>query len=345
MKKFMMLLCLISISDLYANFLKKAEAKKDATTGKIAETKKEVTVKVEEKKQEKEQDKKDTIESKKESVTANQQKKQDKKEATKEAAKTEVTAGMDLREKDLKRYRFSQPNLQKIIMDETTKNEDSIQFDLSSSQFGGVHAADLSGATLTGANLSMFNLDGVLYDKNTKLPTTLTDKQKNSMKIINEQIATAEMDLSGKDLKSYYFRGKDIQKIIIDTNTTSANGVDFSDADATKAIFIGADLTEPAAIFINTKLAEANMSWGYFSGNDFSNANLQGAIMDASEFINANFTNAQLQNASIGTASWNGTAFPADVTGANFKGAQYNANTKLPASMTQEQKASMILVP
>ncbi|AXK60219.1 pentapeptide repeat-containing protein [Candidatus Chromulinivorax destructor] len=273
---------------------------------------------------------------------------------------------MDLRGKKLNKYRFSQPNLQNIIMDSTTKNddgtstdEDPVQFDISPSHYNGVHA-DLSGADLATADLSMFILDGVLYDENTKLPTTLTAQQKNSM----IRIATPGMDLSGQDLDFYYFKGKNISGIIMNDKTTFTKTVDFSDANATKAIFTQMNFSNQTAIFRGTTLVEADMSWGDYSGDDLSSIKAQGAKMTSSNFIATNFKNAQLQNVIMLTSYWDIYSFPtdctnadfsdadltgadltgADVTGAIFTGAKYNANTKLPATMTPAQKASMVLV-
>lgn len=379
MKKFMMLLCLISMGDLYAKAKPKdkfteatTELKTTAQDG-IQQVQTTAQSELDTKKSDKQADKSD--------------KQADKQAARKqmlEENKTEVTAGMDLRKKDLKRYRFSQPNLQNIIMDSTTKNEkgstdnedgtstqeDVVQFDLSQSNYNGVHAADLSGADLATADLSMFNLDGVRYDKNTKLPTTLTAQQKNSMKIISEIIATHGMDLKKQNLDLYYFRGRDISGIAMNIDTTSTKIVDFSDANATGSIFSGVDLSKPTALFIKTILVNADMSLGTFIGNDFSDANMQNVNMSGSNCTNAKFKNTQMQNANFTTYYWtdvkanivysfstnltnadfsnadltDADLTEANVTGAIFTGAKYNANTKLPATMTPAQKASMVLV-
>lgn len=350
MKKFMMLLCLISMGDLYAKLKDKRED--------VVEKKQDVVEKKDEKvtegKADKAADKAEKKEDKKENLTAEEQAKKDAAAAKLEAAKTEVTAGMNLSKKDLKKYRFSQPNLQNIIMDDKTTNDDGIQFDVSPSHYNGVHA-DLSGADLATADLSMFILDGVLYDENTKLPTTLTAQQKNSM----IRIATPGMDLSGQDLDFYYFKGKNISGIILNDKTTFTKTVDFSDANATKAIFTQMNFSNQTAIFRGTTLVEADMSWGDYSGDDLSSIKAQGAKMTSSNFIATNFKNAQLQNVIMLTSYWDIYSFPtdctnadfsdadltgADVTGAIFTGAKYNANTKLPATMTIDQKNSMLLV-
>jgi uncharacterized protein YjbI with pentapeptide repeats len=227
--------------------------------------------------------------------------------------------------------------------------------DLSGADLSGadLRNAHLRGTDLRNATLTNAQLEGTIYDTNTKLPESITEQQKASMIKIEP-----EARLDGKDLSNQNFSGANLSGYVLSgANLRGANlrGTDLSNATLTDANFenaiYDADTKLPDSITDEQKASmiliepKAQLNGKDLRNQGLSAANLSEAKLIAANLSEANLRWANLSGADLRLADLRGTDLRiADVTGANFEGAIYDADTKLPARLTPEQKALMILV-
>ncbi|MFF3664246.1 pentapeptide repeat-containing protein [Microtetraspora malaysiensis] len=176
-----------------------------------------------------------------------------------------------------------------------------------------LQCANLTGATLDGADLSNRDLRGVI----------LRDA---SLKDADLTLAHAEgVDLRGADLSGAelgQFHGKQAQLRSAILKDVYAGQADLSRADLTGAVLARAQLTQAnltGTTFVGADLSKAILGQVTARTADFTRATMRATKLSQAHLESAVFAAADLGGAALGQAEMEG----ADLTGANVEGASF----------------------
>ena len=177
------------------------------------------------------------------------------------------------------------------------------------------------------------------------------EKDKMTQEQFDKQLNTENKNFSNKDLTA----AKDMKKIdgLFDYNFENSNleGVNLTNSSFQRTNFKGANLKGAKLQGFGGKYT--NQPAKKDNPNDFTNANLSGADLRLSRFVEGIFKNADLPNAKLSNAKFIECNFQsADLSGAklhgadvststfngtNLQGLEYNKRTKWPADLTEEE--------
>ncbi|MGK7948382.1 MAG: pentapeptide repeat-containing protein [Xenococcaceae cyanobacterium] len=182
--------------------------------------------------------------------------------------------------------------------DEATNLRDAklIGVDLKGADLTGADltGADLTGADLTKADLRDAKLNGIRFDRKTKLKDALLTLSNDS---------STQLPFDQDKAKEYEMRKIDSCDSCNDGAYDDLNlrGADLRDANLKLANLTGVDLT-------GADLTDANLELANLTGADLTGADLKGADLTDANFTNATITNAQLASAKLcRTINYNGT--------------------------------------
>lgn len=193
-------------------------------------------------------------------------------------------------------------------------NKDLSALDLSGLDFkkAKLDGANLYGADLAGANLSGASLKSARLDRATLIGANLSAADLTGASLLRPNVF-ADMKASGQQ-PILTFAGAHMAGANLNGRF---DGVDFSHADLTSAVFGPRDPREEVLISPMVSLAAANFTGAILVGADLASNRLENA-----KFVGANLTKANLRGARLGGADFSDANLEgADLTGATMPGA------------------------
>lgn len=196
-------------------------------------------------------------------------------------------------------------------------NKDLSGLDLSGLDFkkAKLDRVNLYGADLTGANLSGASLKSARLDRATLIGTDLSGADLTGASLLRPNVFE---DMKSTSRSGLSFAGA---RLVGANLNGRFDGVNFSHADLSSAIFGPRDPREEVLITPMMSLAAANFTGARLVGADLSRNSLENA-----NFTDADLTHANLQGARLGGANFSGAVLDeADLTGATGAGANLQA--------------------
>ncbi|MDP2312573.1 MAG: pentapeptide repeat-containing protein [Pseudomonadota bacterium] len=169
--------------------------------------------------------------------------------------------------------------------------------------------ADLTGAVLAKANLCGADLTGATLDKCVAIRARLREAYLGDARANGAEFSGAdftEADLTGFTCEQGRFAGARFKDAVL--TRAVLPGCDFSEGRFANADLRDADLT--GAVLINAELLRANASGARLVGADLTGARLAGAVLKSAHLAGANLTGADLSGVDLTGA---------DLTGANLE--------------------------
>lgn len=204
-------------------------------------------------------------------------------------------------------------------------NKDLSGLDLSGLDFkkANLDGANLYGADLAGANLSGASLKSARLDRATLIGTDLSRADLSGASILRPNVF---VDMEAPRHPVLSFQGA---RLVGANLNGRFDGVDFSKADLTAAIFGPRDPREEVLITPMASLAAAN----------FTDANLSGANLSMNSLENANFARANLTHANLRGARLGGANF----SGADLEGANLSETTRRGANLSDARGLQSVI--
>ncbi len=169
--------------------------------------------------------------------------------------------------------------------------------------------ADLTGAVLAKANLNGADLTGATLDRCVAIKARLREAYIGDATAVGAEFSGAdfsEADLTGFKCEKSRFAGARFKDAVL-TRAVLA-GCDFGEARFANADLRDSDLT--GASLVGAELLRANASGARLVGADLTNARLAGAVLKGAHLAGANLTGADLSGVDLTGA---------DLTGANLE--------------------------
>jgi uncharacterized protein YjbI with pentapeptide repeats len=169
--------------------------------------------------------------------------------------------------------------------------------------------ADLTGAVLAKANLCGADLTGATLDKVVAIKARLREAYIGDARATGAEFSGAdfcEADLTGFQCDQSRFAGARFKDAVL--TRAVLTGCDFTEARFANADLRDADLT--GAILVNAELLRANGSGARLVRADLTGARLAGAVLKGAHLAGANLTGADLSGVDLTGA---------DLTGANLE--------------------------
>ena len=213
-----------------------------------------------------------------------------------------IMSGLCLKNADLSCATLSEVNLSKADLSNANLTGANLKdADLTGADLKG---ADLTGAILDDAILEKANLDGAILDAVSALNAHFSEANLTQAKLINSTLKGADFskcnleraDLQGANLCEASVEGasgKEVNMTEADlTELRASDGCDFSNGHFGKA-------KGKESIWEGARLTNADFSYSYMEGADFTSADLTSANLSASDMKFARFTRANLQEAKL----------------------------------------------